>query len=189
RELSRALEQQTATSRELKATSRELSESLEQQTAASQVLGIISSSPTDLEPVFETILANATRLCEATYGTLWLCQADAFRIAAVHGVVPAAYAAERPRGGVFRVAPGLTIARAARTRQTVHVADMRAEQSYLDREPVAVSGVDLGGVRTVVFVPMLKPNEVVGVISIFRREVRPFTDKQIELVTNFARQA
>jgi GAF domain-containing protein len=182
RELSEALEQQRATSRELR-------ESLEREKATSQVLGIISSSPSDLEPVFETILANATRLCEASYGTLWLCEGDAFRIAAVHGVVSAAYAAERPRGGVFRVAPGLTIARAARTRQTVHVADMRAEQSYLDREPVAVSAVELGGVRTVVGVPMLKPKEVVGVISIFRREVRPFTDKQIALVTSFASQA
>jgi GAF domain-containing protein/anti-sigma regulatory factor (Ser/Thr protein kinase) len=195
-ELSESLEREAAISRKLsgsrereKAISRELSESLEQQAASTEVLGIISSSPTDLEPVFETILANATRLCEASYGTLWLCEGDAFRIAAVHGVVSAAYAAERPRGGVFRVAPGLTIARAARTRQTVHVADMRAEQSYLDREPVAVSAVELGGVRTVVAVPMLKPNEVVGVISIFRREVRPFTDKQIALVTNFASQA
>src|SRR5262249_34264772 len=184
-----ALKQHKAASKRDTVISRELSEALEREKATSQVLGIISSSPRDLQPVFEAILANATRLCEASYGTLWLCEGDAFRIAAVHGVVPAAYAAERPRGGVFRVAPGLTIARAARTRQTVHVADMRAEQSYLDREPVAVSGVELGGVRTVVFVPMLKPNEVVGVISIYRREVRPFTDKQIALVTDFASQA
>jgi GAF domain-containing protein len=175
--------------RKLRTTSRELNESLEREKATSKVLGIISSSPTALGPVFETILANATRLCEASYGTLWLCEGDAFRIAAVHGVMSAAYAAERPPGGVFRVAPGLTLARAARTRQTVHVADMRTEQSYLDREPVAVSGVELGGVRTVVAVPMLKPNEVVGVISIFRREVRPFTDNQIALVTSFASQA
>jgi signal transduction histidine kinase len=174
---------------ELRHRTTELSESLEQQTATSEVLGVISSSPGELAPVFQAMLANATRLCEARFGTLWLCEGDAFRIAAVHGVVSAAYAAERPRGGVFRVAPGLPIARAARTRQTVHVADMRAEQVYLDREPVAVSAVELGGVRTVVVVPMLKPNEVVGVISIFRREVRPFTDKQIALVTNFASQA
>jgi hypothetical protein len=140
--LNEALAQQKAASKREAATSRELSESLEREKATSQVLGVISSSPTDLKPVFETILANATRLCEASYGTLWLCEGDAFRIAAVHGVVSAAYAAERPRGGVFRVAPGLTIARAARTRQTVHVADMRAEQSYLDREPVAVSAVE-----------------------------------------------
>jgi GAF domain-containing protein/anti-sigma regulatory factor (Ser/Thr protein kinase) len=180
--LNDAMAQQTA-------TSRELSESLERETATSQVLGVISSSPADLEPVFETILANATRLCAASHGTLWLCEGDAFRIAAVHGEVSAAYAAERPRGGVLRVSPGLTIARAARTRQTVHVADMRAEQSYLDREPVAVSAVELGGVRTVVAVPMLKPNEVVGVISMFRREVRPFTERQIALATNFAQQA
>jgi GAF domain-containing protein len=189
RELNEAVQREKAASDRETATSRELSDALHREKATSEVLGIISRSPADLEPVFETILANATRLCEASYGTLWLCEGDAFRIAAVHGEVSAAYAAERPRGGVFRVSPGLTIARAARTRQTVHVPDMRAEQSYLDREPVAVSAVELGGVRTVVAVPMLKPNEVVGVISMFRREVRPFSDKQIALVTNFAAQA
>jgi len=179
----------TSDKKKIELLTRELSEALDREKATSEILGIISSSPTDLEPIFETLLANATRLCEASYGTLWLCEGDAFHIAAVHGEVSAAYAAERPRGGVFRVSPGLTIARAARTRQTVHVPDMRSEQSYLDREPVAVSAVELGGVRTVVAVPMLKPNEVVGVISMFRREVRPFTDKQIALVTNFAAQA
>jgi GAF domain-containing protein len=182
RKLNDALEQQTA-------TSRELSESLERETATSQVVGIISSSPTDLEPVFETILANATRLCEASYGNLFLCEGDAIRLVAVHGAVPEAYAAVRRRGAVFRPGPGLIIGRALRTRQTVHVADMRAEQPYLDRDPMAVAGVELGGIRTLVAVPMLKQNEVVGLIAIYRREVRPFTDKQIALVTSFASQA
>ncbi len=168
---------------------KELSESLERETATSEVLGVISSSPTDLEPVFEAMLANATRLCEASYGTLWLCEGDAFRLVALHGARPAAFAAERRRGAVFRPRPGAGIALAVRTRQTLHIADLRAEQSYLDREPMAVAGVELGGVRTVIFVPMLKQNEVVGVISIYRCEVRPFTDKQIALVTNFAAQA
>jgi GAF domain-containing protein/anti-sigma regulatory factor (Ser/Thr protein kinase) len=196
RELRRALEQQAAISHKLNdaleqqtATSRELSESLERETATSQVVGIISSSPTDLEPVFETILANATRLCEASYGNLFLCEGDAIRLVAVHGAVPEAYAAVRRRGAVFRPGPGLIIARALRTRQTVHVADMRAEQPYLDRDPMAVAGVELGGIRTLAAVPMLKQNEVVGLIAIYRREVCPFTDKQIGLVTNFASQA
>src|SRR5262249_46510718 len=139
RKLNDALERQAATARKLSeslgqqtATSRELSASLERETATSQVLGIISSSPTDLQPVFETILANATRLCEASYGNLWLCEADAVRLVASHGALPAAYAAERPHGAVVRHGSGAT-ARAARTRQTVHVADLRADQAYLDR--------------------------------------------------------
>src|SRR5262249_26420901 len=189
RKFNKAVAQQTATSRELsealdreKTNSRELSEALEQQAATSQVLGIISSSPSDLDLVFETILANATRLCEANHGTLFLCQGDDIRVVARHGPVPAALAAERPYGAVVRHGSAPT-ARAARTRQTVHVADLRANQAYLDRDPMAVAGVELGGVRTLVSVPMLKENQAVGVITIYRREVRPFTDKQIALVT------
>jgi signal transduction histidine kinase len=189
RDVTEAREQQTATSRELKATSRELSESLERETATSQVLGIISSSPNDLEPLFETILANATRLCEASYGTLWLCEGDAFRVVAHHGALPATFVAERRPGAVFRPDPRGPMARAARTRHAVQVADFRMEQPYLDRYPMAVAGVELAGIRTLVSVPILKQNEVVGLISIFRQEVRPFTDKQIALVTNFASQA
>src|SRR5712691_2386372 len=175
--------------RKLTATSRELSEALERETATSQVLGIISRSPTDLEPVFETILANATRLCEASYGSLWLCEGDAIRAAARHGAVPEAFAAERQRGTVFRLGPRGTIARAVRTRQPVHVADLSAEQAYRDRDSFVVAAVELGGIRTALAVPMLKDNQVAGVINIFRREVRPFTDKQIALVTSFAAQA
>ena len=134
RELSEALEQQTA-------TSHELSEALEREAATSQVLDIISSSPADLQPVFETILENATRLCEASYGTLWLCEGDTIRTVALHGPLPTAFAAERRRGA-FRPSPGLVIARAVSTRQTVHVADLRAEQPYLDRDPMAVAAVD-----------------------------------------------
>src|SRR6266516_2494980 len=168
---------------------RELGEALERERATSQVLGIISSSPSDLEHVFETILAYATRLCEASYGTLWLCEGDAFRAVALHGALPAAYTAERRRGALFRQGPGSAIARAARTQQTVQVSDVRMSQSYLDRDPPVVAGVELGGIRTLVAVPMRKDNETVGVISIYRQEVRPFTDNQIALVTNFASQA
>src|SRR6266566_2932393 len=102
---------------------KELSEALERETATSQVLGIISSSPSDLEPVFQTILANATRLCEASYGTLWLCEGDAFRVVALYGAVPSAYAAEL-QGRTVRLDSGIAAARAARTRQPVHVADL-----------------------------------------------------------------
>src|SRR6266536_929920 len=168
---------------------KELSEALQRETATSQVLGIISSSPTDLEPVFETILANATRLCEASYGNLWLCEGDAIRLVALHGAMPAAYAAERRRGAMFRRGAAAPITRATKIRQPVHVADLRAEQPYLDRDPFVVTAVELGGIRTLLQVPMLEQNEVVGVISIYRREVRPFTEKQVALVTSFASQA
>jgi GAF domain-containing protein/anti-sigma regulatory factor (Ser/Thr protein kinase) len=174
--------------RQLELSRRELSEALERETASSQVLGIISSSPTDLEHVFDAILANATRLCEASYGNLWLCEGDAIRVVALHGAVPDAYARDVRRTTVSRLDP-LSIARAARTGQTIQVADVREGQAYRDRHPLTVTVVELGGVRTLLTVPMLKQSEVVGLISIYRREVRPFTDKQIALVTNFARQA
>jgi signal transduction histidine kinase/putative methionine-R-sulfoxide reductase with GAF domain len=182
RKLNDALAQQTA-------TSRELSESLEREKATSQVLGVVSSSPTDLEPVFETILANATRLCKASYGTLWLCEGDVIRAVALHGAVPDAYAAELRRRSVSRLDPVIAAARAVRTKQTVQVADLRKGKGYLDRHPLSVAAVEPSGIRTLIEVPMLRPNEVVGVISIYRREVRPFTDRQIALVTNFASQA
>ncbi len=168
---------------------KELSESLERETATSEVLGIISSAPSDLEPVFNTILANAARLCEASYATLWLCEGDAIRAVALHGDVPDAYAAELQRITPFRSDPGVGAVRVARTGQMVHIADLSAEQPYRDRYPLAVAAVELAGVRTLLGVPMLKKNEVVGLISIYRREVRPFTDKQIALVTSFASQA
>jgi signal transduction histidine kinase len=168
---------------------RELSEALEREKATSQVLGIISSSPSNLELVFETILANATRLCEASYGTLWLWEGDTIRAVALHGLMPTAFAEQLRRTPVFHVAPTYPIARAASTRQTVHVADLRAEQAYRDRHPLTVAAVELAGIRTLIVVPMLKQNEVVGLISLYRQDVRAFTDKQIALVTNFASQA
>jgi len=167
----------------------ELSEALEQQTATSEVLRVISSSPGRLEPVFETMLANATRLCEASYGNLWLCEGDALRIVSLHGDLPQAYVTALRGRAVFRPSAGLPIARAARTRQTVHVNDLRAEQACLDGDPLIVAGVSLAGIRTMIVVPMLKENELIGMIAIFRMEVRPFTDKQIALVQNFAAQA
>src|SRR6266536_5393699 len=174
---------------ELEACRRELSESLEREKASFQVLGIISSSPRDLQPVFETILANATRLCEASYGSLWLCEGDAFRSVALYGAVPPAYAAELQRSGQRRPGPMTGLGRVAETRQPVHISDLHADPSYLDRDPLPRAAVELAGIRTLLTVPMLKEDELVGAIAIYRREVRPFTDKQIALVANFASQA
>ena len=166
---------------------RELSESLEQQTATSEVLSVISSSPGDLKPVFEAILANATRICDAKFGNLVLSEGDAFRVAALHGASPAFAEARRP-GTVIRPGPGHGLHRAASTRQPVQIADIRAEPAYTNN-PQRYAVLDLAGARTILAVPMLKEDKLVGLIDIYRQEVRPFTDKQIELVKNFAAQA
>jgi GAF domain-containing protein len=168
---------------------RELSEALEQQTATSEVLKVISSSTGELEPVFQTLLANATSLCEASYGALWLSEGDAFRTAALHGALPAAYMEQLRSGTLFHPGPDVTLARAAKARQPVQTADLRTSRAYVDGDPLPVAAADLAGIRTLLVVPMLKENDLVGLIAIYRKEVRPFTDKQIELVKNFAAQA
>jgi GAF domain-containing protein len=172
---------------EVQARTRELTEALEQQTATSEVLQIISSTPGELTPVFETMLTNATRLCEAKFGHLYLHEGGALRVVASHNV-PAAFAEARRRGP-FHPYPGSPSGGVIRTRQTVHLADLAATQAYSERHPHAVEAVELGGARTVVAVPMLKDNELIGIISIYRQEVRPFTDKQVALLTNYASQA
>ncbi|MGB9383634.1 MAG: GAF domain-containing protein, partial [Pseudolabrys sp.] len=174
---------------ELRQRTDDLSEALEQQTATSEVLKIISSSPGELEPVFNAMLENAIRLCEASYGNMWLCEGEDFRTAARHGPLPPAFLEKWRSGTLFRLGPEVPLVRAAKTGQPVQVADLRADQAYLDGDPLAVSGADEAGMRTLVAVPMLKENRPVGVIVIYRKEVRPFTDKQIELLTNFAAQA
>jgi len=173
---------------ELEARTRELSEAREQQAATSEVLRIISSSPGNLEPVFETILMNATRLCEASFGTLFLREADAFRVVAMHGAPPA-YAEARKREPLIRPRPDTALGRLAKTNQVVHIADIRTHQAYIERDPSVVTAVELARYRTVVSVPMLKDKELIGAISIYRQEVRPFADKQIDLVSSFAKQA
>src|SRR5262249_3140007 len=172
---------------EVQARTGELSESLEQQTATSDVLRVISSSPGELEPVFEAMLANATRICEAKFGTLYLCEGDAFRLGAMHNPPPA-FAEERRREPMFRISPATALARATKTRQPVQIADVEAESAY-HTDPRASALVKLAGYRTIVCVPMVKEDETIGVISIYRQEVRPFSEKQIELVSNFARKA
>src|SRR5215831_10880217 len=170
------------------ASKRELQESLERQTATSEVLSVISSSPGELEPVFKAMLANAVRICDAKFGVLSLCEGDAFRNAAMHNV-PSAFA-DFIRRGPLRPGPEVPLARAARTRQVVQCADITREPFYVEqRDPVAVAGAELGGYRTVLAVPMLQEGEPIGVIVIFRQEVRPFSEKQVELVKNFAQQA
>jgi GAF domain-containing protein len=172
---------------EVQARTRELSEALEQQTATSEVLQVISSSPGQLEPVFQAMLENATRICEAKFGTLYLCEGDAFRLAAMHNPPPA-FAEERRREPVFRISPATALSRATKTRQPVQIADVEAEPAY-HSDPRASALVRLAGYRTLLCVPMVKEDESIGVISIYRQEVRPFSEKQIELVSNFARQA
>jgi signal transduction histidine kinase len=165
----------------------ELRESLEQQTATSEVLRVISSSPGALEPVFQTILENATRICEAKYGNLYLYADGAVQTVANHSA-SAALAAERLRAPPFRPGPGTAVGRVIQTKAAVHIADVLADPGYPVDDPLR-RAVEQGGVRTILSVPMLKESELVGAITIFRQEVRAFTEKQIQLVTNFAAQA
>jgi GAF domain-containing protein len=166
----------------------ELRESLQQQTATADVLKVISSSPGDLEPVFQAMLENATRLCEANFGILRLCESGAFRTAAMHNAPPA-FAELRQREPILRPSPESAIGRVAASKQLLHIADYAEEPTYKQRDPSTVTLVELAGARTLLTIPMLKENELIGVISIYRKEVRAFTDKQIALVQNFAAQA
>jgi GAF domain-containing protein len=166
----------------------ELRESLQQQTATSEVLRVISSSPGDLEPVFLAILENATRMCTASFGNLFLREGDRFRLVALHGA-PTAWAEWWRREPLIRPGPRTGLGRIARTKKVVHIADLTKEQAYIDRDPLFVRQVELAGGRTLLVVPMLKDEELIGAIGIFRQEVQPFTGKQIELVKSFASQA
>jgi GAF domain-containing protein len=170
-----------------RARTKELAEALEQQTATSEVLTVISTSAGELESVFQAMLENATRLCGAKFGALSLYDGDSFRNVAVYNVPPAF--ATLPLREPFRPHPDAGLAQVARTKQTVRTDDLRAQRPYLERDPAVVAIADLAGARTIVNVPMLKDNHLIGAISIFRQEVQPFTDKQIALVVNFASQA
>ncbi len=167
---------------------RELAEAHEQQTATSEVLRVISSSPGELEPVFDTILANATRICEAKFGILYLRDDEAFRLRALHGAPPA-FAEASWRDPVVQPGPRTGFGRVIQTKQPVHIVDVTVDPAYAERDPLRVPLVEQAGARSFIIVPMLKENELIGTIAIYRQEVRPFTDKQIELVTNFAAQA
>ena len=167
----------------------ELAESLEQQTATAEVLRVISSSPGELQPVFQAMLANAVRICDAKFGNIYRWDGETGHVVAMHDT-PAAFAEQRKRSPAWRPGPKTPLGRMLATKAVVHVANLATEDAYIARrDPVVVAAVELGGVRTFIAVPMLKENEPIGFILMARQDVRPFTDKQIELVTNFAAQA
>src|SRR5262245_56621626 len=171
---------------------KKLAEALEQQRATSDVLRVISSTPGELEPVFQAMLASAMQTCEAKFGLLYRIEGDSARIISKLGIPPALaeYLKRGPhRPPLNRVSPLTPIGRLIQSRQLVHVAYYRTDQSYLDRDPLTVAAIELGGIRTLLVVPMIKNGALMGAILIFRQEMRPFTNKQIELVQNFANQA
>ena len=175
---------------EVQARTRELSEALEQQTATSEVLSIISSSPGELAPVFQAMLENAIKICEANFGNLFTYSDNSFRVVAQHNAPPAYREFwEREPLVLLGDEPLVPLARLATSKSVVHLPDLRTEQGYIERQPRVVALVDGAGARTMLLVPMLKDGELVGSIVIYRQQVRPFSDKQIELVANFAAQA
>ena len=173
---------------ELRQRTTDLTESLEQQTATSEVLQVISSSPGDLQPVFASILENATRICQAKFGILVLPEGDAFRVVATHNA-PEAFVDMRRREPVFHPGPLTPVTRVAAMKQLLHIPDLAEDVAYKEHDPTVTRFVDSAGVRTLVLIPMVKENRFIGAIAIFRQEVRPFTDKQIALATSFAAQA
>jgi signal transduction histidine kinase len=173
--------------KELRQRTDDLSESLEQQTATSEVLEVISASTGELEPVFKSMLDNATRICGANFGTMSLYENGAFRPVAFYNV-PQAYA-EKYADTLIRPHPQGPLGTVARTHEVVHVEDTKSLPAYIEGNPAVVAISDLAGARTIVIVPMLRENELIGTIAIYRQEVRPFSEKQISLLTNFAKQA
>jgi GAF domain-containing protein len=166
----------------------DLTESLEQQTATSEVLQVISSSPGDLQPVFDAMLAKAARICDASFGNIFRTERDALQLVGTYNTPPAF--AEVRRRSLVRPDPDGPFGQMLVKKVVAHITDLAAEEVYKERRhPGAVAAVELGGVRTVLLVPMVKEDELVGVFSLYRQEVRPFSDKQVELVKNFAAQA
>ena len=172
---------------ELRQRTDDLTELLEQQTATSDVLKVISSSPGELEPVFSALLESATRICGAKFGTLYLYEGGVFYATTFHNAPLAFIDARKNRP--LHPSPVSMLGRAERTKQAAQILDITKGEAYRHGDPFVVAGAELGGYRTAVAVPMLKEDELVGAISIYRQEVQPFTDKQIELVKNFAAQA
>ena len=171
---------------ELRQRTDDLTESLEQQTATSVVLSVISRSPGELEPVFQAILENAVQICDAKFGNLFLREGDVFRIGATYGAPPA-YVDYLRSEQVFQLNPKVGLGLLVKTKEVYRLADVAAAPTHGDGLRQAT--INIAGARTLIGIPMLKDNEVIGAIIIYRQEVRPFTDKQIELVKNFAAQA
>jgi two-component system, NtrC family, sensor kinase len=167
---------------------RELQEALQQQTATSEVLKVISGSAGDTKPVFEAMLTNAMRLCEAKFGHILLYDGERFHATYLHDV-PTAYRDFWEKHGPIRPSPDTGLGRLAREKRMFHIPDLQAEIAYIARTPLRVVTVEQAGARSFVGVPMLKDGELIGAIVIYRQEVRPFTDRQIELLENFADQA
>jgi two-component system, NtrC family, sensor kinase len=165
----------------------ELRESLEQQTATSEVLRVISSSPGELEPVFQAMLENAVRICDANFGMLFIAEGENYRMATGHNL-PSAYVEERRRKPLVSMSGNTALARVAKSKAPVQIPDVADDPAYRS-DPQRRTFVSQTGARTVVCVPMLKEDELVGAVAIYREEVRPFADKQIELLSNFAAQA
>jgi len=183
----RLQESYTGLERKVEERTRDLRESLEQQTATSEILRVISSSPTNLGPVFDKILGNATRLCDAQLGALFLYDGEAFKAETLLGTTPEF--ADYLHRGPIRPGPNTGLARLVRELQPIHIPDVTAEPLYRERDPLRMATADLERVRTWLAVPLLKEQTLIGAIAIYRREVRPFSDKQIELVKIFTDQA
>ncbi len=174
---------------ELRQRTNDLTEALEQQTATSEVLQVISSSPGELEPVFAAMLGSATGICEAKFGNLFLREGETFRAVAWHGEPEYVENWRREPLTIKTDVPDIPLARVVETKQRVHVADLRQDVAYKAGFGPLVTLVDRGGARTLLIVPMLKEDTLIGAIALYRQEVRPFTGKQIALVENFAAQA
>jgi two-component system, NtrC family, sensor kinase len=169
---------------------RELDEAREQQAATTDVLRIVSASSGEVKPIFEAILNKAVRICEAKFGILTLYEGDSvFRTIAMHNLPPAYAQRAAERRDEQGVHPQSALGRVVATKRSIQVFDYSEELPYKERDPIVVDAVELGGARTLVSVPMLKEDALTGAITIYRQEVRPFTDKQIALVQNFAAQA
>ena len=166
----------------------ELRESLQEQTATAEVLQVINSSSGDLEPVFASMLEKAVRICDANFGNIYRWDGEVLHLLASHNTPPAL--ADARKHSPLRPYAETPVGRMVVHKAAFHSADMTAMPGYIDRsDPAAVAAVELGGVRAILAIPMLKENEMIGSFSVYRQEVRPFTDKQIALVTNFAAQA
>src|ERR1700686_2643019 len=174
---------------QVSALTRGLAQARGEQTATSEVLHVISRSPGDLKPVFHTMLENATRICHAKFGVLQLYEDRAFRIGAIHNAPPAFAEAMARREALMRPTPQHPFRRMVTTKVVVQIADLMESPAYKERDPGIVMLVERASARTFLAVPMVKENEVAGVIAIYRQEVRPFTDKQVAVVVNFANQA